>query len=233
MNNFSPTLSSPIITKESCIKKYLACLSGISKGETINRRFKIIKRLIYTHAFYNSHNPAFNINFLYQINPNINGDWYKYVLTDDFSATIKCFWDYLVKEEYSSINLNSNDDTNSFIDKYFNASALENPAFNWNLPQNFMPFFCAFFSSLYKHYTKKKFSFSTEIFFNTMRNFLEDNPALKYAETDSAKLLVELQTSCTTEGYIIYQYAINISKETFMKHYEKWLTEVFPSQFKS
>lgn len=227
-------MNTPKITEEPCIKKYLSCLSGISKEETINKRFKIIKRLIYTHAFYNSPNPAFDINFLYKMNPTIECEWYKYVLTDDFSATIKCFWCYLVKEKYSAINLpNDNDDAKSFIDKYFNVSVLDNPTFNWNLPQNFMPFFCAFFASLYEYYTKKNLSFSAEKFFNTMRKFLEDNPALKYTETDSSELLVELQNQSATSGYITYQCVINTSNETFMKLYEKWLTEVFPSQFKS
>lgn len=159
--DFELLLKSPFVTKESQIKKYISTFSGISKEDTMNKRFKEIKKIIYIHSFYDHSNPAFNINFLYKASPQRDWHCFRYVLPDDITRILKIFFDYLKAHNFLKIALPNNE---RYDISYLSSATYEDSIFTWNIPQNFMPFFCAFVFTLYDRYKKKR-SFSSGDFF--------------------------------------------------------------------
>ena len=222
--DFDLLLNPPFLTKESKIKKYISAFSGISTEKTLNTHFKEIQKLIYIHSFYDYSNPAFNINVLYEAFPQIDCDWFKYVLPDDITRAIKIFFDYLKAHNFLRIALPNNE---RYDINYLLSSTLEDSIFTWKIPQNFMPFFSVFVSTLYNYY-KKKWGFSSGDFFREMLCELEHSLTIDYTNVENAESLVTLKDA-STKGSVILRFNINCTRQSFINLFQMWLNSTFPS----
>lgn len=221
--------SSPFLTKESDIKKYMSAFAGISKDSTMNKKFNQMKKIIYIHSFYNSYNPAFNINFLYKCDPTIECEWYDYVLPDEVTLIIKIFLNYLDSQDFLKISLpdNKSYDING-DNSYLLLSTFEASIFDWHIPQNFIPFFCAFAFTMFDS-CKKNITYSPDIFFKEMQNKLNSTSTIDYINTETSESLVILKDLSTKDGTKIFRFTINRSQKSFLNLYKVWVNETFPS----
>lgn len=226
--DFELLLNPPILTKESKIKKYMAAFSEISTENTMNKQFKEIRKIIYIHSFYNPCNPAFNINFLYEASPKTKCDWFKYVLPDDITRAVKNFFDYLKVHDFLKIALPNNE---RYDISYLSPATYEASIFTWNIPQNFMPFFCAFVFTLYDCYKKKR-SFSSCDFFTKMLYKLEHCPTIDYTNVENTAPLVTIK-DVSEKGSVVLRFNINSTQQSFMNLFQSWLSITFPSDLLS
>ena len=217
-------LNPPYLTKESKIKKYISTFAGISKQDTVNKKFKDIKKIIYIHSFYDDSNPVFNINFLYEAAPKMKSDWFKYVVPDDITRVIKTFFDYLKTHGFLEIDFPNN---NPYTINYISEDTFEKSIFIWKIPENFMPFFCTFVLTIYD-YIKKKSDFSSDEFIQEMINSLKNNPAIDYTNVENTKLVTLIHTP-TEQGTEILRLNINSTWQSFLNLYNKWLNTIFSS----
>lgn len=221
--------SSPFLTKESDIKKYMSAFAGISKDSTMNKKFKQIKKIIYIHSFYNSYNPAFNINFLYESDSTIDCPWYEYVLPDEVTLIIKIFFDHLESQGFLKISLPDNKPYDIKGDNsYLLLSTFEASIFDWHIPQNFMPFFCAFAFTMFDS-CKKNITYSPDIFFKEMQNKLNNTSTIDYINTETSESLVTLKDLSPGHATEIFRFTINRSQKSFLNLYKVWTNETFPS----
>lgn len=221
--------SSPFLTKESDIKKYMSAFAGISKDSTMNKKFNQMKKIIYIHSFYNPYNPAFNINFLYDCNPTIDCEWYEYVLPDKITLIVKNFFNYLKSHDFLKISLPDNKSYDITGDSsYLLLSTFENSIFDWHIPQNFMPFFCAFAFTMFDS-CKKITPILPIHFWGEMQNKLNNTSTIDYINTETSESLVTLKDLNLGHATKILRFTINRSQKSFLDLYKVWMNETFPS----
>lgn len=226
--------SSPFLTKESQIKKYMSAFVGISKDSTMNKKFNHMKKIIYIHSFYNPYipgnpfyNPAFNINFLYECDPTMDCEWYEYVLPDEVTRIVKIFFNYLDSHNFLKISLPDNKSYNiNKNNNYLLLSTFEASIFDWHIPQNFMPIFCTFAFTMFDS-CKKNITYSPDIFFKEMQNKLNNTSTIDYINTEASEPLVTLKDLSTENGTEILRFTINRSQKSFLDFYNTWLSKTF------
>ena len=215
------------VTTEVQIKRFYSCIRMNYRPQTINDEFNQIKKILYLYSFYNFYNIAFNINFLNDTFLATDSDWYKYVIPDDFSLLIRFFFEYL--KDLGFLLITPPTGLTYSPDNFYNDYMSQKSNFIWHIPQNFMPIFCSFIMEIYFSYKKK--NYSTTNFFKNFLDRLEKNPAIKYADATTNKLVTELIEETTKSGHTTLSLKINKPPKAFTKLCELWINNFFPSSY--
>ena len=215
------------VTTEVQIKRFYSCIRMNYRPQTINDEFNQIKKILYLYSFYNFYNIAFNINFLNDTFLATDSDWYKYVIPDDFSLLIRFFFEYL--KDLGFLLITPPTGLTYSPDNFYNDYMSQKSNFIWHIPQNIMPIFCSFIMEIYFSYKKK--NYSTTNFFKNFLDRLEKNPAIKYADATTNKLVTELIEETTKSGHTTLSLKINKPPKAFTKLCELWINNFFPSSY--